>query len=262
MNMAVSTRAYEPVEETAAICLQFGRLLMEAGASAKDVEEIATWVGAGLGAHGIDLRLGYASLAITISIGSHTVTRMCKVGAIGVDQRLYDALRSSAAQIRRGAFTCTSAREELDAILRSCPHQPRWVVAISVGIACAAFGRLLAVDWVALIPIFIASCLAQLLRDQLRVRHVNVFLSAVLVAFLGSTVAGVGSRLLGSSRVALDMIVPVLLLVPGVPGLVAQVDILEGRPTLGSARAIWVLVMLTFITTGVWIAQGLLGVAK
>jgi uncharacterized membrane protein YjjP (DUF1212 family) len=33
------------------------------------------------------------------------------------------------------------------------------------------------------------------------------------------------------------MIAPVLLLVPGVPAFNAQYDILEGRPTLGSARA-------------------------
>lgn len=55
------------------------------------------------------------------------------------------------------------------------------------------------------------------------------------------------------------MTVPVLLLVPGVPSLNAQNDILGGRPTLGSARAVWVAVILMFITAGVWFAQGLLG---
>jgi uncharacterized membrane protein YjjP (DUF1212 family) len=52
-----------------------------------------------------------------------------------------------------------------------------------------------------------------------------------------------------------------LLLVPGVPALNAQNDILEGRPTLGSARAVWVMVILVFIAAGVRLAQGVLGVA-
>jgi len=51
----------------------------------------------------------------------------------------------------------------------------------------------------------------------------------------------------------------VLLLVPGVPSLNALNDILEGRPTLGSARAVWVAMILVFLTAGVWFAQGLIG---
>jgi uncharacterized membrane protein YjjP (DUF1212 family) len=55
------------------------------------------------------------------------------------------------------------------------------------------------------------------------------------------------------------MIATVLLLVPGVPAFNAQHDILGGHPTLGSARAVFVLVMLVFMTLGVWLAQGFLG---
>ena len=55
------------------------------------------------------------------------------------------------------------------------------------------------------------------------------------------------------------MIAGVLLLVPGVPSLNALNDILEGRPTLGSARAVWVAVTLIFLTVGVWLGQMLLG---
>jgi uncharacterized membrane protein YjjP (DUF1212 family) len=55
------------------------------------------------------------------------------------------------------------------------------------------------------------------------------------------------------------MTAAVLLLVPGVPSLNAQYDILNGRPTLGSARAVWVAVILIFITIGVWLGQMALG---
>lgn len=98
-----------------------------------------------------------------------------------------------------------------------------------------------------------------MVRRQLALRNVNVFICATVVAFLGSTSCGFGAQWAGSHTVATDMTVAVLLLVPGVPSLNAQNDILEGRPTLGSARAVWVAVMLVFITAGVWLAQGLPG---
>jgi uncharacterized membrane protein YjjB (DUF3815 family) len=44
-----------------------------------------------------------------------------------------------------------------------------------------------------------------------------------------------------------------------VPSINAQNDILEGRPTMGSARAVSVLVTLVFLTAGLWLGQMLLG---
>jgi len=241
------------------LALEYGRLLMEAGAGARSVEEITARVAVGLGAEHMDLRVGYASLAITIHIGSDGITRMRRVGPLGVNQSLDHALRAAAGRIERGGFTVTEARAELDRLVRASPLHPDWVVAVAVGVACAAFGRLLGVDWAGVGPIFVAAALGQIIRRQLALRNVNVFISATVLAFLGSTLSGFGARWAGSQTVATDMTVAVLLLVPGVPSLNAQNDILEGRPTLGSARAVWVAVILVFITAGVWLAQGLLG---
>ncbi len=54
------------------------------------------------------------------------------------------------------------------------------------------------------------------------------------------------------------MIASILLLVPGVPSVNAQNDILEGHPTLGSARAVTVAVILIFVAAGLWFGQVLL----
>jgi len=51
------------------------------------------------------------------------------------------------------------------------------------------------------------------------------------------------------------MVAAILLLVPGVPSINAQTDIMDGHPTLGSARAVTVLLSLVFVTTGLWVAQ-------
>jgi uncharacterized membrane protein YjjP (DUF1212 family) len=255
-------RGSESLEAISMLTLEFGRLAMEAGSSARHVEEISTQVAVGLGAERVDLRVDYASLAVTIGVGSDGLTRMCRVGPLSVNETLHRALSDAAARIGQGGFTLTEARAELTHLRQNCPSHPDWFVAVAVGAACAAFGRLLGVDWAGVAPILIASALGQIVRRQLALHHVNVFISATAVAFLGSALCRLGARWAGSQTLATDIIAPMLLLVPGVPAFNAEYDILEGHPTIGASRAIWVVVMVVFMTVGVWLAQGLLGVRR
>ena len=260
------TRETESLEDVALLALDFGRLLMEAGASARHVDETTARVAVGLGAERVELSVGYASLVITVGTGvitvvngSYGVTRMCKVGPLGVNESLFRAVNALAGRIGQGDLSTAEARTELTNLLQNSVRHSDWVVAVAVGVACAAFGRLLGVDWAGVGPIFVAATVAQRVRRQLALYHVNVFISAMVVAFLGSGLCALGARWLGSQTLPKDMIAPVLLLVPGVPAFNAQYDTLEGHPALGSARAVWVMVMLVFMALGVWLAQGLLG---
>jgi uncharacterized membrane protein YjjP (DUF1212 family) len=252
-------RGRDSLEAIAMLALEFGRLLLEVGSSVRHVDEVTTQVAIGLGAERVDLRVDYASLAITIGAGTDAVTRMRRVGPLGVNESLYRALTASSARIAQGGFTVEEAHTELMDLLHKSTCHSYLVVAVAVGVACAAFGRLLEVDWVAVGPIFVAAALGQTVRRQLALHKVNAFISAVVVAFLGSGLCGLGARWAGSHTLASDTVAPVLLLVPGVPAFNAQYDILEGHPALGSARAVWVLMMVIFMTAGVWLAQGLLG---
>jgi uncharacterized membrane protein YjjP (DUF1212 family) len=253
------SRSHESLEKTAMLALEFGRMLMEAGGSALHVEKVAAQVAFGLGADRLDLRVGYSSISIAVGSGPCVITLVRKVGPLGVNQRLYHALRIAAARIERREFTVEEAHGEPDRILQHCRHHPDWFVAVAVGIACAAFGRLLGVDWAAVGPICVAGAVGQMVRRRLALRKVNVFISAAIVAFVGPVLCGLLARWAGSLTVARSMVVPVLLLVPGVPLFNAQLDILDGRPTLGSARAVWVAMMLVSMAVGVWLALGLLG---
>jgi uncharacterized membrane protein YjjP (DUF1212 family) len=247
------------LEEIAMLAMEFGRLLMECGASAQIVDEYVVRVARGLGAERVDLRIGYASLAITVGIGGEGITRMRKVGALGVNQRLDQALRVLGRRLEAGEIPAGATRAELERLVRETPRHPGWFVDLAVGLACASFGRLLGADWPAFGPIFAAAATGQFLRRQLLARQVNVFITATLVAFTSAVLGGLASRWAGSVTVDAAMTAAVLLLVPGVPSLNAQYDILDGRPTLGSARAVWVVVTLIFLTAGVWLGQMLLG---
>jgi uncharacterized membrane protein YjjP (DUF1212 family) len=247
------------LEEIAMLSLEFGRLLMECGASARVVDEVTSAVARGLGAERVDLRIGYASLAITVGIGAEGITRMRKVGPLGVNQRLDHSLRELAEAVQRREFSPAELRAKLNTLALGVSRYPGWLVDIGVGAACASFGRLLGVDWSGLGPVFLAAAVGQFFRRQLAAREVNVFIGAALVAFTASVLCGLIARLLGSVTIDTAMIAAVLLLVPGVPSLNALNDILEGRPTLGSARVVWVVITLVFLAVGVWLGQMLIG---
>jgi uncharacterized membrane protein YjjP (DUF1212 family) len=243
------------LEPVVMVALEAGRMLMEAGAGAKGVESVVEAFACGLGAERVDLRVGYASLAATIGIGPGGITRMCRVGHLGVNQRLDQAIRSLAARVSRRELDLAATRAELRRLATQTPRHGTVVMAVAVGLACAAFGQLLNVDWAGTGPVFVAAAIGQLVRRDLLARHMNAFICAALVAFLSSLIGGLGSRWCGSEAVTTAMIASVLLLVPGVPAVNAQSDILEGHPTLGSARAVSVAMTLVFVAAGLWISQ-------
>src|ERR1700756_3532302 len=92
-------RGRESLEAIAILALEFGRLLMESGSSARHVDEITTQVAVGLGAERVDLRADYASLAVTIGAGTDAVTRIRRVRPLGVNKRLHRALSDAAGRI-------------------------------------------------------------------------------------------------------------------------------------------------------------------
>ena len=267
MNIPDSTKVTAPVplsdpelEQIAMATLLIGRLLMETGNRAEVVHEDCSMVAHGFGADHVDLRSGYASIDITVGRGASTITRTMEVGPHGVDQRLSHTIRDLVRRIRQGSLAPTEALADAARLKRDTPHFVAWLLALAAGIACAAFGRLLGLDWPAFLPVAAAGAIGQAVRQVMLRRLVNVFVIAVCVAFLSSSLAGLGASRAGSSTVNVAMVASVLMLVPGVPAFNAQSDIMEGHPTLGIARGVCVIMLLTFLATGVLLAQVLLGV--
>lgn len=250
---------HRDLEKIANAALRVGRVLMECGARVGVVREGMRLVAQGLGASVIGERVGYASLALTVGAGQETITRMVDVGPHGVNHRLGVGVRGLALAIARDGGSPQDVQDRLDRLVQETPHHPVHWVAPATGLACAAFGRLLGADWPAFVPILVAGTLGQWLRVQFRARKVNPCVIAVVIAFLAGVIGGAGARFAGSGSAEMAGIAATLLLVPGVPATNAQADIMEGFPTVGSARAVSVAMIMVFATIGIWAAQALLG---
>ena len=248
------------LEQIAMTALRAARLLTECGARVRVAHEGAALIVRGLGAECLGLRTGYGSQEITVSSGINTITRMMTVGPHGVNPRLAHALRDMAVRVSKGGMTVDEVEREMDRLIKETPRHSPWVVALAVGVACAAFGRLLGVDWAAFGPVLLAGAIGQYVRHLLLRRGLNSYVVAAAIAFLAAFLGGFGARLAGSGTINLAMMASILLLVPGVPATNAQTDIMDGFPTMGSARAVAVIMVMVFATTGVWLAEILLGV--
>lgn len=251
---------HRQLEKIAMSALRMARVLVECGARVRVVHQGASLVARGLGVEPVGLRTGYASQEITVRSGTNTITRMMTIGPHGVNHRLDHAMRALAVRVSKGGMTVDAFEAEMDRLVKSTPRHPLWLVALAVGMACAAFGRLLGIDWLAFGPVFVGGGLGQALRMYLHRRGTNTYVLAAVIAFTAAGIGGAAAHLVGSTTVNLAMMASILLLVPGVPATNAQTDIMDGYPSMGSARAVSVLMVMVFATCGVWLAEALLGV--
>ena len=246
------------IDHIAAAALDAGAALMEAGASASRVAGIVDTVARGLGAERIDLRVGYASLAVTVAAKGASITWMHKLGGIGVNQQVGLSLEALARRVAKGELTADQTVDAVSGIVTNTPKHKPWFIAVAVGLACAAFARLLAVDWPGVPAVFAAAAAGQYLRGKLLHRGLNPYLCTATISCLSSMAGSLLADLLHSSTATTAAIASVLLLVPGVPAVNALSDMLEGRPTLGSARGLTVALHLVFISAGLWVSRAIL----
>jgi uncharacterized membrane protein YjjP (DUF1212 family) len=253
---------HRDLEQIALILLRCARLLIESGSRCHVVHSCAETLARVLGADILGMRVGYASVGITLGSGANTITRMVTVTQHGVDQRLAHAVRALVHEAAAGRLPPGEIGARLATLETSVRRYPPWLVALAVGLACWAFGELLGADHAAGLPILVGGAIGQMLRVRLRRAGVNPYVVVVAVALVGALACGIGARLAGSGTVDLAMVAATLLLVPGVPATNAQANIMDGYPTLGSAQAVSVTMTMVFVATGLWLAQLLHGLVR
>ena len=234
---------------------------MESGARAEVVRNGIEMVVSGLGAETIAVRIGYASISLTVRDGGdvgNTISRLLQVGHHGVNLQLNNAARALAVRASQGNMTPEQIVEKVGSLRKQTPKHHWVTVALATGLACASFGQLLGTDVMSFLPIWFAGFLGQTIRHFMVLNKQNVFAMVTIVAFVSSAVGGLISQLIGSVTPEMAMFSSVLLLVPGVPSMNAQTDIMEGSPTLGSARALTVFMILIFLTVGVALSRYIL----
>jgi len=243
--------------EVARLVLTAGRMLLEWGANARTVHEAIFSLATGLGCDSAEAFCQHAAIIIVLNRGDESYTQMGKVGEHVVNLRRTQRLQEIVLSVSHGELSCAEAQAALDAIPKTTKHYPVWFICLATGLACSAFGRLFKSDWVSFLPTLIGAGIGQYVRHTLFHKKYNIFLTAGTVSFVAATIAGFGAKSFGSLHLPLAMVAAVLLLVPGIPVLNAQIDVIEGKPNLAVARALRITFLLLFMALGLSLAQGL-----
>ncbi len=245
-----------PLPEIAHLVLTVGRMLLEWGANARTVHEAISTTAIGLGCDSADAFCQHAAIITVLRRGHESHTQMGKVGEHVVNLRRTQNLQDIIRRVGQGELTCVEAQREVELVPTKTKHYPVWFICLATGLACSAFGRLFKSDWVAFLPTLIGAGVGQYVRHTLFHKKYNIFLTAGTVSFIAALLAGFGAKALGSVHLPLAMVASVLLLVPGIPVLNAQIDVIEGKPNLAAARALRITFLLLFMALGLSIAQG------
>ena len=245
------------LDNVARLSLSVGKLLLETGASAQTVHEAVEEISKGLGCERPMTYSQHAAIIVMLRRGAESCVQMGKVGEHGVNLRRAEALTRIVSQVAAGEMDCARAQRQVDDVPRTAPGYPLWLVCLATGLACASFGRLLNAAWLSFVPTLAGAAAGQWLRHFLLGRKHNVFLVAGVVSFVSAFIAGLGGRLVGSGHLEIATLASVLLLVPGVAVLNAQLDAIGGKPNLAAARSLRIAYILVFMTLGLVFAQRL-----
>lgn len=244
------------------LALWTGQLLMENGAESQRVEETVRMIGAGLGCDWGDVFVSHNALMVSHSSGGEFRTKLRRLNQPGVNMDLVAAISSLTHRVMEGKYDRVKVRAELQRISTTQRLYNRWLTALVVGLACAAFSRLFGGDWLVFPVTFAASAVAMLIRQELAHRKFNQYLNVVITAFVAAMLASVAGLIQATPQSTVALAASVILLVPGVPFINAVEDFIKGHTVVGLARGTVGILIILCIALGLILAMHLTGVAS
>jgi uncharacterized membrane protein YjjP (DUF1212 family) len=266
MGMVAKPAQKPPLEREALrdvidLSLWAGQLLLQHGAESARIEETVHRLGTGLGADWMDILVSPNVIVATTISGDEFRTKIRRVVAIGVNMQIIAEINDLSRQVTMGKMDRFQVRAEMERIDSLPPQYNRWLVVVMVGLACAAFSRLLGGDWAAFGVTFLASSAAMWMRQELTRRYFNSLLNVVGTAFVAGFIASLASVLKFGGQPQTALAASVLLLVPGVALINCADDLIQGHLVVGIVRGITGGLVSMGIALGLLLAIRLMGVS-
>jgi uncharacterized membrane protein YjjP (DUF1212 family) len=239
----------------AKVVLKAARMLMENGAETRRVFETGQEMGKRLGVPEIDILVTHRSVMVTVASGEEAVTRIARVGTLGVNQEKIMAISRTLREMPKDERDPDAWNWALDDIAAVPVNYPNWLVLIMAGLACGGFGRISGGDWAAFASCSLAAMLGLFLRQQLAKYHFQPMLCVFSAAFVSASLATLMTRALGSAAAGAGVAASVLYLVPGIPMINAVADLVKGHLMTGLARAMTVILTAFFVGAGLILAM-------
>lgn len=227
-----------------------GRLLLQYSATTervhKAINELANFFG-------IEARIfvDYKLITLTTKIEDNFNSRFSRlIPALTINMTAITQILRLIEQIKQGNKTIDEATEQLEKISQSTFNYHRWLIIFMLGITAGSLARIFQGDLASFFITGFATSISVILRQELAKIKLNQFLIIFLAAFVGSFIAEIAAKLGWTTTPDICLLVPSMMLVPGVHLINGVLDLVANHILMGIARLALSLVILSSITFG------------
>jgi uncharacterized membrane protein YjjP (DUF1212 family) len=247
------------VEEVSHLALHLGRLLFQNNADTAHVEDSLVRFAAVFG-YDAHLIVTYESLLVSLVSGEQFRTKIGhRIPSMNINMAAVTAVDRLIDQVESGGLNLAGIRAELESIEHQAPIYGRWSTVAAVGLTAASLGRLFGGDWPTFAITLLAGAAGAWLRQELGRRKFNFFFVAFATAVASGSIGGAAVRLGISGTPALCLVVPGMVLVPGVPLINGIQDMIKNHMTMGLARLAMGAMITLSIAVGLFVATVVTG---
>lgn len=263
-----TTGAKPPAEpeqqEITRLCVATGVVLMQHGAESALIETLMRRLGLALGVERVEAGIFANSVILTTLCGNRSVTTVRRVEDRGINMNAVTQVQRAVLDVEAGQLGAAGYQARLAAFVPT--HYPRWLVAIAIGVSCAAFARLARADLPGCAAVLGASGIAMYVRVRLARLHFSPVVTFFVAAFVASSLAGLfAARVqLGAWQLWEGSATPrpvlascVLFLVPGFPLINGVSDMVKGYTSIGLSRLAYATLLAAAAAAGILLSMGL-----
>ncbi len=238
------------------LLLRTGQMLMQSGADSnridRNLRRIAAYMG--ISADKFHMHITYTTLMLSISDGVNSITKFRKCTGHGVNMTTVSAISRLTWHALENEYTIDQYEKELDRIAGIGHHYPRWLIVLSVGLACGGFCMLFGCDEAAALTTWVAASVALFIRQELHKRRLNNYMVVAVSAFVATMISTLAASFQFSTTPNHPIFASVLFLIPGVPLINSLDDMIDGFTIVGLTRAIVGFLIIISISFGMTVA--------
>ncbi|HYD39898.1 MAG TPA: threonine/serine exporter family protein [Anaeromyxobacter sp.] len=251
-------------QEITRLCVSTGVVLMQHGAESALIETLMRRLGIALGVDRVEAGIFANSIVLATLCGNRSVTTVRRVEDRGINMNAVTQVQRAVLDVEEGALDAAGYRARLAAAVPA--HYARWMLALAIGVSCAAFARLARADLPGCAAVLAASAVAMYARLRLARLHFSPVVTFFFAAFVASSLAGLlaspvrlGAWLAwpGSATTSPVLASCVLFLVPGFPLINGVSDMVKGYTSIGLARLAYATLLAAAAAAGILLSMAL-----
>ncbi|UWF56475.1 threonine/serine exporter family protein [Staphylococcus hyicus] len=243
--------------DVANIIILAGRILLEAGAEAKRIEDTMVRIAASYGFHEVQ---GYAlNIFINFSLSPDHESRMVKINKNDTNLRKIYFVNQVSRQIARHELTYAEAYQALKDIDKNTKRYHLWHKMLFAGMISMSFLYLLGGGWLELFPAALAGACGFLVTEFMKEKQLTLFIPDMIGSLVIGLIALSLNMWLQSPDLGAIITAAVMPIVPGVLITTAIQDLFERHMLMFTAKFLEAIVTSFGIGAGITTAFLLIG---